>query len=54
VASDYLEIPKELINNHQEVTLSMDIMNINGLAFPTTASRKILHRTTNYSPRNNV
>ena len=46
VATDYLEIPKELINNHQDVTLCIDIMYINGLAFLTTVSRKILYRIT--------
>jgi hypothetical protein len=51
VASDYIEIPKELIDNHHEVTLCIDIMKINGLAFLTTVSRKILYRTTEYLPK---
>ena len=54
VASDYLEITKELINKHQSVTLCIDIMNINCLAYLTTVSRKILYRTTKNLINNNV
>jgi hypothetical protein len=53
VASDYIEVPKELIDNHHEVTRCIDIIKINGLAFLTTVSRK-MYRTTDYLPSNNV
>jgi hypothetical protein len=54
VSSDYVEVPKELINNHQNVTLCVDIMNINGLSFFTTVSRKIMYRTTEFIPSQSV
>jgi hypothetical protein len=48
VSSDYIEILKELINNHQEVTLCVDIMKINVLSFLTTISSKIMYSTTEF------
>jgi hypothetical protein len=54
VSSDYVEVPKELINNHQNVTLCVDIMNINGLSFLSTISRKIMYRTTEFIPSQSV
>ena len=54
VASNYIEIPKELNNNHQDVTLCIDIMNINGLAFLATISRKIVYRTAEFIPNQSV
>ena len=54
VVSDYIEIPKELINIHHEVTLCIDIMHVNGLAFLTTVSRKIMYRTTEFLPNQSV
>jgi len=45
VAPDYIQIPRELTMNHHEVTLCMDGMNVNGLWFLTTVSRKIMYRT---------
>jgi hypothetical protein len=54
VSSDYVEVPKELINNHQDVTLCVDIMNINGLSFITTISRNIIYRTTEFIPSHSV
>jgi hypothetical protein len=43
--ADYIEIPKELIYNHQNVILCMDGMKINGVPFLTTISRNIMYRT---------
>jgi hypothetical protein len=54
VSSDYVEVPKELINNHQNVTLCFDIMNINRLSFFTTVSRKVMYRTTEFIPSQSV
>ena len=45
VVEDYIEIPPELIDNHQQVTLCMDGMKINGIPFLTTISRNIMYRT---------
>ena len=48
VVSNYIEIPKDLISNHHEVTLCIDTMHINGLAFLATISRRIMYRTAEY------
>jgi hypothetical protein len=48
VVSNYIEIPKEIIVNHQMVTLCIDAMNINGLTFLKTVSRRILYRTAEF------
>ena len=45
VVSDYIEIPKELMYNHQNIILCMDGMKINGVVFLTTISRNIMYRT---------
>ena len=50
VVSDYIEIPKELISNHQHITLCMDGIKINGLPFLTTISRNIMYRTAEWIP----
>jgi hypothetical protein len=45
VVSDRIEIPQELIVAQKEVTLSMDGMKVNGLAFLTTISHNLYYRT---------
>ena len=50
VVSDYIEIPRELIQAQQDVILCMDTMQINGLYFLTTVSRNIMDRTTEWVP----
>ena len=45
VVDDYVEIPKELLEAQQEVTLCIDGMKVNGLSFLTTISRNIYYRT---------
>jgi hypothetical protein len=50
VVSDYIEIPQELINNHNNVTLCMDGIKINGIYFISTISRNIMYRTTECVP----
>jgi hypothetical protein len=54
VSSGYIEILKELINDHQEVTLCVDIMKINVLSFLTTMLRKVMYRTTEFIPSQRV
>jgi hypothetical protein len=50
VTSDYIEIPKELIANHQHITLCMDGMRINGIPFLTTICKNIKYRTAEWIP----
>jgi hypothetical protein len=50
VVSDYIEIPRELIENHHNVTLCIDGMKINGVPFLTTVSRNIMYRTAEWIP----
>jgi hypothetical protein len=50
VVTDYIEIPRELIETHQDITLCMDGMKINGLPFLTTVSRNIMYRTAEWLP----
>jgi hypothetical protein len=38
VVADYLEVPKELITKHSNITLCIDGMKINGIPFLTTVS----------------
>ena len=45
VVDDRIQIPPTLIHNHQNVTLCIDGMTINGVHFLTTISRHILYRT---------
>ena len=48
VVDDYIEIPKKLISTKREVTLCMDGMKVNGLAFLTTVSRNLQYRTAQF------
>ena len=50
VVSDYIEIPKELIDNHVNIILCIDGMKINGVPFITTVSRNIMYRTAEWVP----
>ncbi|KAL7564336.1 hypothetical protein ACA910_007188 [Epithemia clementina (nom. ined.)] len=45
IVNDYIEIPSELISQHEDVQLCIDTMFINGLPFLTTISRQIMYRT---------
>ncbi|KAL7577185.1 hypothetical protein ACA910_003520 [Epithemia clementina (nom. ined.)] len=48
IVNDYIEIPSELILQHEDVQLCIDTMFINGLPFLTTISRQIMYRTACY------
>jgi hypothetical protein len=50
VVSDYIEIPKELIMSHNNATLCIDGIKINGIHFLTTISRNIMYRTAEWVP----
>jgi hypothetical protein len=50
VVSDYVKIPKELITIHNNATLCIDGIKINGLQFLTTVSRNIMYRTAEWVP----
>jgi hypothetical protein len=48
--SDYIEIPKELTQSHQNVTLCIDGIKVNGIPFLTTVSRHLMYRTAEWIP----
>jgi hypothetical protein len=50
VVSDYVEIPKQLVYNHQSVILCMDGMKSNGVPFLTTISQNIMYQTAEWIP----
>jgi hypothetical protein len=50
VVSDYVKIPRELVQNHQSVILCMDGIVINGVPFLTTVSRNIMYQTAEWIP----
>jgi hypothetical protein len=50
VTSDYIAIPKELIANHQHITVRMDGIRINGIPFLTTISKNIKYWTAEWIP----
>ena len=45
VISDCIEIPSELVDNHHNAILYLDIIKINGLIFLTTILRNIIFQT---------
>jgi hypothetical protein len=45
VISNYIEISEELINKQKIVTLCIDMMYVDGIAFLTTVSRNMQYRT---------
>ena len=45
VVKDFINIPKELITKHQDITLCIDIMFINEMPFLSTISRHLKYRT---------
>ena len=45
VIKDYIDIPKELIERHEEIVLAIDIMYIYQIPFLTTISNNIMYRT---------
>jgi hypothetical protein len=48
VVNDYVEIPNELIATQRNVTLCMDGMKVNGVAFLTTVSINLQYRTAQF------
>eukprot|EP00957_Ditylum_brightwellii_P061195 4643419-Ditylum_brightwellii.AAC.2 len=45
VISNYIHVPRELINLQQDVTIAADVMYINKIPFLTSVSRKIKFTT---------
>jgi hypothetical protein len=45
VLEEYVEVPKKIFELNKEVTITTDIMFIDGLGFMITASRKIKYTT---------
>jgi hypothetical protein len=54
VVADYLDIPEELLVCQQNVTLCIDTVYVNKLAFFTTVSRHIQYRTATWLDQDNV
>jgi hypothetical protein len=52
VTSNLVEIPEELLEVQQEVTISMDGMIVNSLKFLTTISHELFYRTAQHVPTN--
>jgi hypothetical protein len=50
VVSDFIEIPEELITNHNNAVLCIDGMRINGAPFLTTISCIITYRIAEWIP----
>ena len=50
VLDNYIELPIELTDAHHNVTLCMDTMKVNGLAFLTSVSRNLQYRTAEWVP----
>ncbi|KAL7564642.1 hypothetical protein ACA910_009330 [Epithemia clementina (nom. ined.)] len=48
IVNDYIEIPSELIRQHEDVQMCIDTMFINGMPFLTPISRHIMYRTACY------
>jgi hypothetical protein len=45
VATDYLQIPPDIMSLHQDVTIAVNIMHIDGMQFLITTSRNIQFTT---------
>ena len=50
VVRDYIQIPKEIIQKHQDITLCIDTMYINEMPFLATISKNIKYRTIQWLP----
>jgi hypothetical protein len=47
---DYVEVPAELLSAQQGIDLCIDMMNVNGLLFLTTVSKRLQYRTAAHVP----
>ena len=45
VVTDYMEIPKSILESNKNITLSIDIMYVNKIPFVTTISRHVKFTT---------
>jgi hypothetical protein len=48
VVNNYIKIPRELVRRQHDIVLCIDTMKINGMAFISTISRKIMYRTVEF------
>jgi hypothetical protein len=48
VLTEYVEVPKEIVDLNKAVTIKADVMFVDGLGFAITSSRKIKFTTTEY------
>jgi hypothetical protein len=51
VLTEYVEIPKDMVALNKDVTLTADVMFVDGLGFLVTASRSIKSTTKDYVPK---
>jgi hypothetical protein len=51
VVTDYVETPKAILDLNKDVTLTADVMFVDGIPFLVTTSRKIKFTTSEYVPR---
>jgi hypothetical protein len=51
VVTDYVEIPKAILDLDKDVTLTVNVMFVDGIPFLVTNSRKIKFTTSEYVPR---
>ena len=48
VVQDYIEVPKELVEKHENITLYLDTMFVNKMPFMVTISKNIKYQTADY------
>jgi hypothetical protein len=51
VLTDYVQIPKEILELTKDVILAVDVMFVDGILFVVSLSRKIKFTTSEYVPR---
>jgi hypothetical protein len=51
VVTDYIEIPKAILDLNRDVTLTADVMFVDGIPFLMTNSRNIKFNTSEYVPQ---
>ena len=54
VIDDYIEIPRALVQNQQNVTLAIDGITVNSLHFLATITKNLYYRTAHYIPSRNM
>ena len=50
VMSDVISVPKELVEKHEHVELSLDVIHVNQIPFLVSISKNIIYRTADFLP----